>query len=240
MKRVHQVQEVEIHEDGVRKMRRITLPTIVCLCGSTRFREAFETANFEETLAGNIVLTVGHADSIEITAEQKESLDSLHLAKIDLADEVLVLNVDRYVGDSTMSEIAYALWRHKPLRWLEEPLGSVESWIFNNRLTLGRLVAKHSGFVREGAEEETMTLDNDIKGLGKAGDKVPMSKLWDWSATKGFERGYHREGRPDEPVIDPRTASLRESITAPRCSVCGEPQFDTDSGMSCLNGHGGA
>ena len=32
---------------------------IVCLCGSTRFSEAFRKANFDETLKGNIVLTIG-------------------------------------------------------------------------------------------------------------------------------------------------------------------------------------
>jgi hypothetical protein len=38
---------------------------IVCLCGSTRFGDAFAKANLEETLAGNIVLSVGcytHSD----------------------------------------------------------------------------------------------------------------------------------------------------------------------------------
>ncbi len=34
-------------------------PTIVCLCGSTRFSEAFQQANLMETLDGNIVLTIG-------------------------------------------------------------------------------------------------------------------------------------------------------------------------------------
>ncbi len=33
-------------------------PAIVCLCGSTRFREAFEEAQLQESLAGKIVLTV--------------------------------------------------------------------------------------------------------------------------------------------------------------------------------------
>jgi hypothetical protein len=77
-------------------------PKIVCLCGSTRFYEAFQLANYEETMAGRIVLTVGfyphsqeqaHHESVGCTSEQKKALDQLHLRKIDLADEVLVLNV---------------------------------------------------------------------------------------------------------------------------------------------------
>jgi len=37
----------------------VTKPTIVCLCGSTRFSAAFQQAQFEETLAGKMFLTIG-------------------------------------------------------------------------------------------------------------------------------------------------------------------------------------
>lgn len=100
----------------------MTKPRIVCLCGSTRFAWAFEKANAEETLAGRIVLSVGcmtHAANLSITPEQKIALDDLHKRKIDLADEVLVLNVGGYIGDSTKSEIEYALNNNKPVRYLE-------------------------------------------------------------------------------------------------------------------------
>ncbi len=74
--------------------------TIVCLCGSTRFMEAWQKANLEETLAGRIVLSVGcntksDADLQrmgELSAEKKIELDELHKRKIDLADEILILN----------------------------------------------------------------------------------------------------------------------------------------------------
>jgi len=97
--------------------------TIVCLCGSTRFYEAFQKANFEETMAGKIVLSIGcdtHRDSdLPITAEQKLELDNLHLTKIDLADEVLILNVNGYIGSSTNRELAYARFADKKVRFLE-------------------------------------------------------------------------------------------------------------------------
>lgn len=98
-------------------------PTIVCLCGSGRFREAFEQAEFRETLAGKIVLTIGcntHdvARSDELK-QHKPMLDELHLRKIDLADEVLVLNVGGYIGESTAREVAYAHALNKPTRLLE-------------------------------------------------------------------------------------------------------------------------
>ena len=109
----------------------MSLPTIVCLCGSTRFSEAFRKANFLETLAGKIVLTIGcdmRGDAQlfrdmgeEVRNEVKAKLDALHLRKIDLADEILVLNVENYVGDSTKREIEYARNLGKRIRYLEEP-----------------------------------------------------------------------------------------------------------------------
>lgn len=103
-------------------------PRVVCLCGSSRFYEAFQRANYEETMAGRIVLTIGfyphaqtevHGEAVGCTPEQKVALDELHKHKIDLADEILVLNVGGYIGDSTRSEIEYARQHGKPIRWLE-------------------------------------------------------------------------------------------------------------------------
>jgi 8-oxo-dGTP pyrophosphatase MutT (NUDIX family) len=105
------------------------IPTIVCLCGSTKFYEAFQKANYEETMAGRIVLSVGffmhrpqaaHGQDFKCSPEQKIQLDELHKRKIDLADEVLVLNVNKYIGDSTRSEIEYALAHGKKVRYLED------------------------------------------------------------------------------------------------------------------------
>lgn len=105
------------------------MPKIVCLCGSTRFYQQFQRSNYEETIAGNIVLSVGfylhesgiaHGEKLGCTAEQKIALDELHKRKIDLADEVFVLNVGGYIGTSTRSEIEYAQKLNMPIRYLEE------------------------------------------------------------------------------------------------------------------------
>jgi hypothetical protein len=104
-------------------------PTIVCLCGSTRFSEAFQEASLNETLAGKIVLSIGcnmrsdqdifgHLPADELI-RIKAGLDELHLRKIDLADEVLILNVGGYIGESTSRELAYARAHGKPVRFLE-------------------------------------------------------------------------------------------------------------------------
>ena len=99
-------------------------PKIVCLCGSTKFKQEFITANFQETMAGRIVLTVGwfsHSDEkiYYPTPEKKKALDELHLRKIDLADEILVLNVGGYIGKSTYNELEYAKKHEKKIRYLE-------------------------------------------------------------------------------------------------------------------------
>jgi hypothetical protein len=105
----------------------IPRPQIVCLCGSTRFFDAFRQANLRLTLAGVIVLSIGcdtksDADLGIVAgdlAPAKAALDELHKRKIDLADEVLVLNVGGYVGESTRSEIEYAEKIGRPVRYLE-------------------------------------------------------------------------------------------------------------------------
>lgn len=104
-------------------------PTIVCLCGSTRFYDVFSKLNLEETLAGKIVLSIASDRQTEqrifdamneTELEQvKQKLDFLHYQKIDLADEILVVNVNGYVGESTTREILYARENHKSIRWLE-------------------------------------------------------------------------------------------------------------------------
>ena len=104
-------------------------PKIVCLCGSTRFWREFQRASLRETLAGRIVLSIGAASGTDdehfgnLSKEDyetvKEMLDELHKRKIDLADDVLVLNVGGYIGTSTQSEIDYAQKLGKPIRYLE-------------------------------------------------------------------------------------------------------------------------
>jgi hypothetical protein len=110
----------------------LNMPIIVCLCGSTRFSTAFQEAGLAETLAGRIVLTIGaalksdaehfgHLPEVELQA-LKLALDTLHLHKIQLADEVLILNVKQdgvpYIGPSTMRELAYAVYCGKTIRFL--------------------------------------------------------------------------------------------------------------------------
>ena len=96
---------------------------IITLCGSTRFKDAFMEAQKRLTLEGNIVISVGlfgHSGDDEVWTEgTKAMLDDMHKRKIDLADEIYVINVGGYIGESTRSEIAYAEETGKIVRYLE-------------------------------------------------------------------------------------------------------------------------
>ena len=103
---------------------------VVTLCGSTRFREQFMKAQKDLTLQGYIVISVGlygHAGDQEVwenmdegtLTKTKEMLDDMHKRKIDMADEIFVVNVGGYIGDSTKSEIKYAHEHGKAVKYLE-------------------------------------------------------------------------------------------------------------------------
>jgi hypothetical protein len=96
---------------------------VVTLCGSTRFKDAFIEAQKRLTLEGIIVISVGlfgHSGDNEVWKEDtKEMLDDMHLRKIDMADEIYVINVGGYIGSSTRNEIEYAKRTGKAVRFLE-------------------------------------------------------------------------------------------------------------------------
>ena len=97
---------------------------VITLCGSTRFKDEFLEAQKRLTLEGNVVISVGlfgHSGDDEVWTEGvKDMLDRQHLAKIDLADEIFVINVGGYIGESTRREIAYAEYKGKSITYLEE------------------------------------------------------------------------------------------------------------------------
>ena len=96
---------------------------VITLCGSTRFKDAFMEAQKRLTLEGNIVISVGmfgHSGDDEVWIEgTKEMLDDMHKRKIDMADEIFVINFGGYIGNSTRSEIEYAIATGKEVRYLE-------------------------------------------------------------------------------------------------------------------------
>ena len=100
----------------------MTKPEIVCICGSTRFKDEWAYWRQQFTCDGKIVLAieiVTSKDMVTTDPELKSRLDELHKRKIDLADRVFILNVEGYIGDSTRSEIEYAERFGKPVEYLE-------------------------------------------------------------------------------------------------------------------------
>ena len=97
---------------------------IITLCGSTKFKEQYIEAQKRLTLEGNIVISVGlfgHSGDDEVWTEgTKAMLDDMHKRKIDLADEIFVVNVGGYIGESTRSEIEYAKSQGKDVKFLEQ------------------------------------------------------------------------------------------------------------------------
>ena len=104
---------------------------VITLCGSTKFKDEFLKVQKELTLKGNIVISVGlfgHSGDNEVwenmdegtLTKTKEMLDDMHKRKIDMADEIFVINVDGYIGESTKSEIEYAKETGKKVNYLEK------------------------------------------------------------------------------------------------------------------------
>lgn len=97
---------------------------VITLCGSTRFKDAFLCEQKRLTLEGNIVISVGlfgHSGDGEVWTEgTKAMLDDMHKRKIDMADEIFVINEGGYIGESTRSEIEYAISTGKTVRYLVE------------------------------------------------------------------------------------------------------------------------
>ena len=97
---------------------------VITLCGSTKFKDDFMREQKRLSLEGNIVISVGmfgHSGDVEVFNDGvKEMLDDMHKRKIDMADEIFVINKDGYVGSSTKSEIEYAIKTNKKVVYMEE------------------------------------------------------------------------------------------------------------------------
>lgn len=103
---------------------------VITLCGSTKFKDDFLKEQKRLSLEGNIVISVGlfgHSGDSEVWEGMDENtltktklmLDDMHKRKIDMADEIFVINKNGYIGESTKSEIEYAIKTNKKVNFLE-------------------------------------------------------------------------------------------------------------------------
>ena len=171
---------------------------VITLCGSTRFKDAFMEAQKRLTLDGNIVISVGlfgHSGDNEVWEEMDEDtltktklmLDDMHKRKIDMSDEIYVINVGGYIGDSTRSEIEYAKRTGKDIQYLEEPASEdelpdnvidVSEIPMSSRLRtiLFRSQIKDLRQVEDIAEEQMLKIRN--MGAGTKAELIQICELY--------------------------------------------------------------
>ena len=147
---------------------------VITLCGSTRFKDEFLEAQKRLTLEGNVVIFVGlfgHSGDDEVWTEGvKDMLDRQHLAKIDLADEIFVINVGGYIGESTKREIAYAEFKGKTITYMEN---SKKTSIYENYAALGEL------------HDAGRISDEDFEQAGRDFDEKRKAAIAEYNACKG-------------------------------------------------------
>lgn len=96
---------------------------VIALVGSSKFKDEFLDLQKVLTLAGNVVLSLPffkHADGLVLDDKQTELLSALYFQKIEMADEIMVVNPGGYIGDHTRMEIAFATQLKKPIRYYED------------------------------------------------------------------------------------------------------------------------
>ena len=105
-------------------------PKIICICGSTRFADLHAIARWEFEKDGSAIclminyLPAGYFEGFgnDHYGEKfgnKEVLDELHFRKIEMANEIYVINKNGYIGESTRNEIEYGKKLGKPIKYLE-------------------------------------------------------------------------------------------------------------------------
>jgi hypothetical protein len=101
---------------------------IITICGSSRFIDLMAVCSWiierdEQAIAMSLHLLPGwYAGSIEHHLAESQgvadAMDELHLRKIEMSDEIFVVDVDGYIGESTSREIAHAERLGKKIRRL--------------------------------------------------------------------------------------------------------------------------
>ncbi len=92
---------------------------VITICGSRKFSKEIKEVQKKLILEGNIVLCVELMDE-DIHAEKQQLLGEMHMQKILMSDEVFICNVSGYIGESTKSEIKFALENNKKVSYLEK------------------------------------------------------------------------------------------------------------------------
>lgn len=158
---------------------------VITLCGNAKFKKEFQEIQKKLTLEGNIVISVGlfgHAGDSEVWENQNEStlndtkkmLDDMHKRKIDMADEIYVIDVGAYIDESTKSEINYAQRHNKPVRYYsQENVSDVHRYAFQKLTpTVNADLATYEDALKYVFDEQNKDVQNvavtGIYGSGKS------------------------------------------------------------------------
>lgn len=150
---------------------------VITLCGSTKFKKEFMEIQKKLTLEGNIVISVGlfgHSGDNEVwesmdegtLTETKQMLDDMHKEKINMSNEIFVINVGGYIGESTTKEIVHALITNKNVRFLE-PISDEKRLIIETFVNAMKREDIESG-CRDATKEEIESVNHYIDNISKA------------------------------------------------------------------------
>jgi len=82
---------------------------VITICGSLKYKDEMMKVAQKLSLDGNCVLTpVYPVGDKKPSEEELKILKEAHFKRIEMSDEIFVLNIDGYVGESTKLEIEYA------------------------------------------------------------------------------------------------------------------------------------
>lgn len=116
-------KNMTLYLTGLKSSQHYEKRKVITLCGSTKFKEQFEKANAFLTLKGHIVLSLGffeQSEEIEITQDQAQLFEKIHFEKINMCDEIFVIDVNGYIGNSTKKEIDYATLHGKGISYYSQ------------------------------------------------------------------------------------------------------------------------
>ena len=165
---------------------------VVTLCGSTRFKNEFIQIQKELTLKGYIVISVGlfgHGGDAEVWEGMDENsltatkmmLDDMHKSKIDMANEIFVINPGGYIGDSTWSEICYAFMADKKI----ESMVPIDRKQIENKVSWRKKMAEmlaakqydvYSHLASDYPSEDALLKDKDMVTIKKG--KISIVDPW--------------------------------------------------------------
>lgn len=102
----------------------MTFP-VITICGSLRAgKELWDKVAYDLSLEGYIVITIHVWKWEELhhggMLEEKKMLDLMHRQRIDMSDEVYIIDLvdgEKHIGNSTKGELDYAILKGKTVRY---------------------------------------------------------------------------------------------------------------------------